>query len=263
MIFPAGIAVRTLLFGRNFRKVRRSRCCSSRRSNPAILCWNWWSSASGSSPEGRILCVCVSRTSRSTSWLHFRAVYSATRPRKEVLQILCGPRCCYKCPRIFSNRLMVPKTILLLGFVDRVDHIASSIRARLVVLSELSAPSSSAHPKFSYISLSQCKLQTMCCRERLHVTVNCKSFSWASFTLHPCIVFWRRFKVFLFGMIRGFVRMRAVSPMPYPSSIGFTVVKKAACLPLLRLVLPWINPFVIQKFNRVPDVVDVLSKSFQ
>ena len=43
-------AVKTLLFGR----IRRSRCCSSRRSGLAILCWTCWSSASGSSPEGTI-----------------------------------------------------------------------------------------------------------------------------------------------------------------------------------------------------------------
>ena len=41
---------------------------------------------------------------------------------------------------------MVFKMILLLGFVDLVDHIASSILARLVALSELSAPSGGAHP---------------------------------------------------------------------------------------------------------------------
>ena len=36
----------------------------------------------------------------------------------------------------FSNRLMVPKMTLRLGFVDLVDHIASSIVARNVALSE-------------------------------------------------------------------------------------------------------------------------------
>ena len=58
---------------------------------------------------------------------------------------------------------MVPKMILRLGVVDLVDHIASSILARLAALSELSAPSGRAHPKFSYIPLSQCKLQAECC----------------------------------------------------------------------------------------------------
>ena len=76
--------------------------------------------------------------------------------------------------RNFSNRSMVPKIILLLGFPDLVDHIASWISARLVALSELSEPSGRAHPEFSYIPLSQCKLQAVCCRERLHVTVSGK-----------------------------------------------------------------------------------------
>ena len=73
--------------------------------------------------------------------------------------------------RNFSNRSMVPKMILRLGFVDLVDHIASSISVRHVVLSELSEPSGRAHPEFSYIPQSPCKLQVVCSRERLHVTV--------------------------------------------------------------------------------------------
>ena len=64
---------------------------------------------------------------------------------------------------------MIPKMILLLGFVDIVDHIASSILPRLVAFSELSASSSGARPEFSYIPLSQCKLQAVYCGERLHV----------------------------------------------------------------------------------------------
>ena len=39
---------------------------------------------------------------------------------------------------------MVPKMILRLGFVDLVDHIASSILARHVALSESSEPSGGA-----------------------------------------------------------------------------------------------------------------------
>ena len=58
---------------------------------------------------------------------------------------------------------MAPKMILLLGFVDLVDHIATSTLARIVVLSELSEFSGRAHPSFSYIPLSQCKLQAVCC----------------------------------------------------------------------------------------------------
>ena len=40
-----------------------------------------------------------------------------------------------------------------------------------MALSELSEPSGRAHSVSSYIPLSQCKLQVVCCRERLHVTV--------------------------------------------------------------------------------------------
>ena len=40
----------------------------------------------------------------------------------------------------------------------------------------------------------------------------------------------------------------------------FTVVKKTACLHLLRLVPSTINSFLIMEFN-FPDVVDVLGKS--
>ena len=43
--------------------------------------------------------------------------------------------------------------IFRLGFVDLVDHIASSISVRHEVFSELSAPSGRAHPEFSYIPL--------------------------------------------------------------------------------------------------------------
>ena len=61
--------------------------------------------------------------------------------------------------------------ILRLGFVDLVDHIASSILVRHVAFSEFSAPSGGAHPGFSYIPLSQCKLQEAYRGERLHATV--------------------------------------------------------------------------------------------
>ena len=96
---------------------------------------------------------------RSTSWPCSRVLYPAARLQKEVLLILCHPRCCYKFPRNFSNRLMVPKMILRLGFVDLVNRIASSNLVRHVALSELSEPSGRAHPVFSYIPLSQYKLQ--------------------------------------------------------------------------------------------------------
>ena len=53
---------------------------------------------------------------------------------------------------------MVHKIVLRLGFVDLVDHIVSSILARLVALPELSEPSGRTHPVSSNIPLSQCML---------------------------------------------------------------------------------------------------------
>ena len=85
---PIGIALKTLLFGRIFRKVQRSRCCSCRQSVPAIPCWTRWSSASGSNPWGTIPCAGASQTFRTTSWLCSRVLYPAARLQKEVLQWL-------------------------------------------------------------------------------------------------------------------------------------------------------------------------------
>ena len=215
---------------KTFRKIRRSRCCSLRRSNPAILCWTCWSSASVSSPGGKIPCTGGSRTSRSTSWLCSRVLYSA-RLQKEVLQVFCGPRCCYRCPRNFSNGLMVPKMILRLGFVDLLwtNYIASSILARLVALSELSEPSGRAHPKFSYIPLSQCELQAVCCgRERLHVTVSGKIAIISLEQSSNCttIQYFEGVSKYI-CMARSLVSPDRMELLPYPF-----VVKKTICLPL-------------------------------
>ena len=77
-----------------------------------------------------ILYACGSRTSRSTSGLCSRVWFSAARLQKEVLQVFFDLQCCYRFPYNFSNRSMVPKMILRLGFVDLVDHLASSILVR-------------------------------------------------------------------------------------------------------------------------------------
>ena len=82
--------------------------------------------------------------------------------------------------------------ILRLGFVDLVYRVASSILARLVALSEFSEPSGRAHPVFSYVPLSQCKLPAVYCRERQHVTElgkHCRHLFWASFKFHPNTLF--------------------------------------------------------------------------
>ena len=245
--FPEGIAVRTIAVWKNFRSVRRSRCCSSRRSSSAILCWTCWSSASGSSPERRIPCAGGSRTSRSTSWPCFHVLYTGVPLSKAVCQEFCSRRRCSRFHSNSSNRSVGPKMILRRGFVDLVDLIAISIWVQPVAILEFSEPFGRAPPVFSYTPLSQCKLQAVCCRERLHVTVSGKIASlslWASFKLHENTVFWRRFQVFLYGAILGFVKSRGVSSMPYTSS-----VQKTGGLPLLRLFPPGINPFLIIEFN--------------
>ena len=66
---------------------------------------------------------------------------------------------------------MGPKMILLLGFMDLVDRITSSLWVQPVVLLKASEPFGRAPPVFSYTPLSQRKLQVVCSRERLHVTV--------------------------------------------------------------------------------------------
>ena len=169
--FPVGIALRTLLFERIFAKFEDLGIVQVGDQILRFPAEFFCSSASGSCPEGRIPYVCGSRTSRSTSWPCFHVLYPAVQLSKVVCQEFCSQRRSYRFPCNFSNRLMVPKMILRLGFADLVHHIASSILARLVAILELSEPFGKAPPSFSYIQLSQCKLQVVCCRERLHVTV--------------------------------------------------------------------------------------------
>ena len=92
--FPSRYCTQDIAVWRNFRKVRRSLCCSCQRVNPVILCWTCWSSASGSSHEGRILRSGRSRTSQSTSWPCSHVLCSAARLQKEGLQKFCNPKCC-------------------------------------------------------------------------------------------------------------------------------------------------------------------------
>ena len=132
---------------------------------------------------------------------------------------------------------------------------------------ELSKPFGRAHPLFSCIPLPQCNLQVVCSGERLHVTVFGKT---ASLSLErasncTCLLYSgrKRFQVFMYGVILGFVKSHGVSPIQYSSSIGLTIVKNTAFLPLLRLFSSWdqsVSDYLIQ-FTRVPDVVDVLGKS--
>ena len=69
-------------------------------------------------------------------------------------------------------------------------------------------------------------------------------------------VFWKRFQVFLDGTNNPWLCQVAWSfPMPFSSSVGFTIVLLAAWLPLFWLFPPGIHPF--------PDVVEMLGGSFR
>ena len=129
---------RGIAFWNSFRKARRSGCCSFRRSIPAILSWTCWSSASGSSPEGRIPCAGGSRTSRSTFRPRFHVLYPAVRLSKGVCQEFCSQRRCSKFRCNSSIRWVGHKMILRLGLVDLVDRCAKSLWVQPVAILELS-----------------------------------------------------------------------------------------------------------------------------
>ena len=134
-----------------------------------------------------IVIACVPRADQPTWDLHkpaettswYRRKIPDTWPTRGERVLLCTLdlstlHCARAPPRNLSNRSMVPKMILRLGFVDLVDHIASSIRVQPVALPELSEPSGRAQPEFSYVPLTQCQLLAVCCRGRLHVIVSDK-----------------------------------------------------------------------------------------
>ena len=130
--FPVDIAVRTLLLGRIFAKFEDLRVVQVSdqvlrffaelvdllRLAQILNEWFCMSVVLEFLDQPFDSCSCV--------------LYSAARLQKEALHLFCDPRCGYKLHRDFSNRLMVPNMILLPGIVDLVDHIASSILARLV-----------------------------------------------------------------------------------------------------------------------------------
>ena len=156
--FPVSIALRTLLFRRIVEKYKDlcvvdvgdeilrfvAELVDLLRLAPVL--------------RRKIPCAGGSRTSRSTSWTCFQDVYLAVRLLKVVCQDSCSQRRCYKCLRNSSNRSMVPKMILILGFLILWTMLWVRFLTRLAALSELSEPSGRAHPEFSYIPLSQCKL---------------------------------------------------------------------------------------------------------
>ena len=186
-------------------------------------------------------------------------------------RIFCCQRRCSRFLRNSSIRLVGPKTILRLGVEDLVHHISSSILVRHVALSELSEPSGGAHPVSSYIPLSQCKLQvsvlwrTTACDRRL-VKIASPSLEQASNCTKIQTVFWKTFPSILARRDPWF-RQSRVEFLPYlihhPSD---------SLLWRIRLVFLCLEAFPSWSqstsfygflFTRVPDVVDVLGKSFR
>ena len=146
----------------------------------------------------------------------------------------------------FSNRWMVPKMILRFGFVDFVDYSVSLILARLVALSEFSVLSGRAHQQFSYIPLSQCKLQAVCCSERLHVTAFGKIAAFSLGRTSNCT------KILYFESVSKYscvARSLFCQIACSFSHATYVVHRIHACLPLLKLFPPAINPFLITEFN--------------
>ena len=143
--------------------------------------------------------------------------------------------------------------ILLLGIVDLADHVANSILARLVALAELSEPSGRAPPVSSHFPLSLCKLQELCCGDRLHATLFGKIASLSLERASNCtqiLFFLKAFPSILVWRDPWFRQVAwCFSHTISIISIGFTVVKNTACLPFLRLFPPGIIPFLFMECN--------------
>ena len=139
--------------------------------------------------------------------------------------------------------------ILLLGFVDLIDRIANSIWVQPVAILESSEPSSRAHPECSYIPLSQCKLQA--------VRVVENDCMW------PCLVKLQAFLLSELQIAQKYCILKAflsilvwLDPWFRKIAWSFPHVKNvfhrihcSACLPLLKLVPPGINPIPIKELN--------------
>ena len=125
--FPAGIAVKTLLFGRVFAKFEDlgivhvgdqilrffAELVDLLRLSQVL--------------KERFLKLVVLEQLDQLLNLVLTCCFLLLDCRKRYSRKFCNPRCCYKFPRNSSNRLMVPKMILRLDFVNLVDRIASSI----------------------------------------------------------------------------------------------------------------------------------------
>ena len=143
--FPVGIAVRALLYGRNFAKFEDLGVVHV--GDQALRFFaELVDLLRLSQVLNKRFIMLVVLELLDQPLLRSRVLCSAARLQKEVLQLFCDPRCCYRFPLNSSNRQMGPKMTLRLGFVDLVDQIASSILARHVALLDLSEPFGRAHP---------------------------------------------------------------------------------------------------------------------
>ena len=121
-----------------------------------------------------------------------------------------------------------------------------------MALLQSGGPFGRAPPEFSYIPISQCKLKAVCCRERLHVTVSGKNADLSLGRASNCTTIPHFESVSKYSCMERFLVLSGGVEFPptlLPSSIGFTVAKNTACLPLLRLFPPGISPFLIVEFN--------------
>ena len=263
-LFPSRYCSQDIAAWKNFRKIRRSRCWSCRRSSPVIFCWTCWSSASGSSPEERFLVLVVLELLDQLLDLFLTCCILLLDCRKKYSRNSVTHGVAANFPATLRVAWWVPKwscvlalwillTVLRVRFKYNPWH---SWRLECFVEKLL-------------LRLRAYRFLTASCRwcvkeNRLDVTVFgkfAKPCSWASFKLHQHTVFWRRFQVFLYGAILGFVRSRGVSPMPYP----FHCSEEHSLSFCFEAFSSWnqsISDYWIQ-FTRVPVVADVLGKSFR
>ena len=146
--FPAGIAVRILLFGSLFEKFEDLSVVHVgdqvlrffAELVDLLVCLKSWMNDS--------LYLWFSNFSIHSLTLYSRVVFCCSIAERSTPGILWST-VLLQIHHYVSNRLMFPKMILRLGFADLVDHIANSISARLVAHSEWSSSEVFTHSAFS------------------------------------------------------------------------------------------------------------------
>ena len=134
---------------------------------------------------------------------------------------------------------------------------------RLVALSEWSALLDRAPPSFSYIPLprrkrlDKCVVENDCMWQSL---VKLQSFPLSELQIAPIYRILKVSKSCVTERSLAWSSRSGVSSTSLSSSIGFVIVKNTDCLPLMRLRHPLLICGIC--FICIPDVVDVLSKSF-